>query len=113
MNADEGPVEFAWDDGSFLTIDVNTDWTLDFSLTPWADPFAKADVDQRRELSALGWLWFECEVGGDLPQIEGQRLISSELNRNIVGEVQGIRLEFDGATVAAHVRGGDLDVDVV
>lgn len=110
---DEGPVEFAWDDGSFLTIDVNADWTLGFSAASWTDPFAKANADQRRELSALGWLWFECKGVGSLQQIEGQSLVSAELKQNTAGEVTGVTLEFARSTVAAQVNGGDLHVEVV
>ena len=110
---DSGPIEFAWDDGTWLTLDSGADWTLDVSSRPWVDPYAHASESELDELVREVGIWREVPVRGPLCQLVGQAVTSVEAELNEVGELTGLGLGFEAQAIAARVLRGELVVEVL
>ncbi|MFT3887742.1 MAG: hypothetical protein QM713_06220 [Arachnia sp.] len=110
--SETGPIEFTWDDGTWLTVDVKTDWTLELSEQPWSDPFARASASQRRELAVSVGLWEQAPMSAELCRLVGRVVTSAVLDLNEVGGAAGLTVAFDGLSVSARVAGGELAVEV-
>ena len=109
--SDAGAVEFAWDDGTHLTLDANADWTLDISAQQWLDPFAPVSVSQRAQLAMEVGVWERASIGADLSRLIGQVVTSTAPEFNEVGELTGLTVAFDDMSVSARVVGGKLAVE--
>lgn len=107
-----GPIEFLWADGTWLTLDTNTDWTLDLSTQPWRDPYGAATGGEREVLAQEVGLWRQASTPGALSRLIGQVVTSAMPELNGVGELAGLRVVFETQVVAARVLGGNLVVEV-
>lgn len=110
--SETGPVEFTWDDGTFLTLDVNTDWTLDLSNQPWNDPYAEGPEVERRALESEIGVWRQMSAPPSMHLLVGQVVISVNPEFNEVGEVAGAMLCFEDKIMVARVLEGGLSVEV-
>lgn len=111
--SETGPVEFLWDDGTYLSLDANTDWTLNLSSSPWADPLESLAEGRRQALAQEVGLWEEAAIPNNLTQLIGQAVISADPELNEVGELTGLRLGFEAEVVAARVLSGKLAIEVL
>lgn len=111
--SEPGPIEFSWDDGTHLTLDANTDWTLDLSQQRWADPYAGVEERERQELAQAVGLWEEAAIPAELNRLVGQVVSFAEPQFNEVGEVTGLQLTFKDVTVVARVLTGELAIEVL
>lgn len=107
-----GPIEFAWDDGQFTTLDANSDWTLELSAQPWSDPFANAPTDERHRLAAEVGLWEPAALPSDLQKVVGRTASAVEPMLNEVGELVGVRIGFSDVVVSVSVADGNVVVTV-
>ncbi|MCR6705323.1 MAG: hypothetical protein NVV66_11715 [Cellulomonas sp.] len=104
-------LEFAWDDSTVLTIDVNADWTLCLSRTRWVEPFPGATAAERELFPDLGiWEVDDAPVGP--ASIVGRTVTAAEPMFNEVGEFSGITILLEGVSVRAFSFGGDLQVEL-
>lgn len=110
--SETGPIEFTWDDGTHLTLDANTDWTLDFSGQQWSDPYAHASASQRLEIAKEVGVWEQGSIPADLNRLIGQVVIEAVQEFNEVGEVTGMTVVFNDQCVSVRVVGGELAVEV-
>lgn len=108
-----GPVEFLWNDGTYLSLDASTDWTLNLSSAPWTDPFEGASEGRRQALAQEVGLWEEVTTPTNLAQFIGQAVTSVDPELNEVGELTGLRIGFDAGVVAARVLSGELAIEVL
>lgn len=106
-SADVGPLEIAWCDGGYTSIDVNADWTLNVSDGAWLDPYAKATEEESEKLAREVGLW-EPVRDERLVGISGLAVSATTFEANEVGEIQGIKVEFNEIVLVARVFGGDL-----
>lgn len=111
--SETGPIEFTWDNGTRLTLDVNPDWTLDLYNQPWTDPYAAASEGEREELAREVGLWQDAFIPSVLKRLVGQAVTSAIPEFNEVGELTGISVAFEDKVVGARVRRGELTVEVV
>jgi hypothetical protein len=107
-----GPLELGWEDGTFRTLDVNPDWTLDVADHRWTDPYASASVSERAHLQAEIGVWSPGIVDDELHAVEGRRLTAFHPQCNEVNEVIGVFLEFGEVVLDAHMFAGNLSVSV-
>ena len=108
-----GPIEFAWDDGSLLTLDANADWTLHLSSHHWLDPYAKASESERQRLAREVGLWHEVQAESGLQQVVGQAVAAAEPELDEMGELTGLSILFETQVVRARVVEGELTVEVL
>ncbi|MDF0513910.1 hypothetical protein PX701_09795 [Agromyces sp. H3Y2-19a] len=107
-----GPVEFAWDDGTFSTIDVGSDWVITVASRAWIDPFANASDVERQQLAIDVGLWEVEPSPRALMPVVGHILTGVEGVRNEVGLVDEVRIMFADVVVVAEVDDGDLAVTI-
>lgn len=111
--SETGPIEFTWDDGSLLTLDANSDWTLHLSGQHWADPYVNASESERQTLAREVGLWHEVQIPSGLRGLVGQGVTSTEPELDEMGELTGLRILFEIQVVNARVLGGELAVEVL
>ncbi len=111
--SETGPIEFTWDDGTRLTMDANTDWTLDLSSRPWTDPYPSVSESERKALAQEVGLWQEAPIPSALGRLVGQVVTSAAPELNEVGELTGLSLAFETQVVGARVLGGEVTVEVL
>lgn len=111
--SETGPLELAWDDGTVLTLDADTDWTLHVSGQPWVDPYASVSGRELEALAREVGLWHEAKVPTSLARLVGQTVTSSEPLLDEMGDLTGLSLAFETQVVTARVEGGQLTVEVV
>ncbi len=105
-----GPVEFGWTGGRYLTLDVNSDWTLNVSERRWEDPLGGVAPHERLELSHIVGFWEIESSPSDLASVVSQRLSEIDTIFNEVGELVGLRLVFEDRVIRAEMYAGDLTV---
>lgn len=109
-----GPVELTWSDRRCTTIDAAADWKLVISSGPWRDPFSTASATERLALEREIGLWKPEIPKPDEPlaQLVGRSVTSAQCVVNEVGELTGVDVSFGPITLAAHVSGGEIAIDV-
>lgn len=107
-----GPVEFAWDDGTVTTFSDSSDWTLHIANRPWVDPFIGVSRRRRRQLAKEVGLWIPGVLPDALGSVIGQTVHSWGIELSGMGELVGLVVVFDPATVGVRSTGGNLEVEV-
>ncbi|MCB7135377.1 hypothetical protein [Cellulosimicrobium marinum] len=104
-----GALELAWEDGSTLVFDVESDWTLAVTGGPWRNPYAGINTDDPSW--DLG-TWTKESVGRGEPGLAmvGKRLLNFMPLFNEVGEMAALDLIFEADVLRLEVNGGDLAV---
>ncbi|WP_285472765.1 hypothetical protein [Actinoplanes sp. NBRC 101535] len=105
-NPSAGPVHLLFADGSGILIDGRSDWSLEMTETTREDDAWRARFDYDVE----GSRWSVRDASRESPflPVLGRRLTSLEPIHNEVGEVTGLRLDFDGRLITLNTWQGEV-----
>jgi hypothetical protein len=107
-----GPIEIAWDDDTWLSLDAKSDWTLEVSSRQWVDPYANVSAAEFKRLAGEVGIWEQASIPPGLDQLVGQVVIAAAPKINEVGELTGVSLAFLEQVLVARVLGGELSIDL-
>ena len=114
VDRSSGPLQLTWDNDGVTAFDIATDWTLEITDRPWADPFAGASPDRLGDLDGEVGIWVRAQVADDDPLVVviGQSLLSATPERDEMGELVGVRLCFDTTTLRLFGWEGNLRAQI-
>jgi hypothetical protein len=115
--ADRGPIELTFSDGSTVLFDVGTDGeALRLGETPWRDPFKEPLSPENRTFVDKSGKWTPFDVSGQPPYhaLVGQSVLDVRLVVTPGGKITGAALTTRAGTIRVVTRGADeVFVDLV